>query len=86
MSDCRRVVVRDTPEKFDGVEKGFGFVKKGKELIQRTQCSEKRKSNPRAQPGMAVPQEKEGGRGPSAELRASKPRPYTVDADFFRLW
>jgi hypothetical protein len=27
MNDCRAVVVRDTPEKFDGVEKRFAFKK-----------------------------------------------------------
>jgi hypothetical protein len=36
--DCDAVVVRDTPENFDGVEKGFGLTKsEERELTQRTQ-------------------------------------------------
>jgi hypothetical protein len=35
--DCGAVVVRDTPENFDGVEKGFGFLKRWGELTQRAQ-------------------------------------------------
>jgi hypothetical protein len=36
MNDCRAVVVSDTREIFDGVEKGFGFTETEEELTQRT--------------------------------------------------
>ena len=38
ISNCRAVVVRDTLENFDGMEKEFGFSKREeRDLTQRTQ-------------------------------------------------
>jgi hypothetical protein len=40
--DCRAVVVSDTPEIFDGVEKGFGLnEREERDLTQRTRRGRK---------------------------------------------